>query len=99
MLASPTVEMNGTAPTLLFLPGDYKNERNTPIENIFPLVFPYDTGGFRMKHGRRNRMSMEAIMEHYLGLSLAQFHRHIIMEALQDRKKFVRNTKFCEYIP
>ncbi len=67
--------MNGTAPTLLFLPGDYENERNTPIENIFPLVFPYGTGGFRMKHGRRNRMSMEATMEHYLGLSLAQFHR------------------------
>jgi len=67
--------MNGTTPTVLFSPGDYENERNVAIESIFPLVFPYGIGGFKMAIERRNPISMEALIDHYLTLSLPQCHR------------------------
>ena len=76
--------INGTSPTVLFLPGDYENERNVPIENIFPLVFPYGTGGFKMKFGRRNKISLESMIDHYFRLSLPQFHRPDFVLALSS---------------
>ena len=76
--------MDGTSPTLLFMPGDYENERNVPIENIFPLVYPYGTGGLKMKNNRRNKISMESMIEHYFRLSLPQFHRPDFMLTLSS---------------
>ena len=49
--------LNGTTPTLLFHPGNYESDRDIPIENMFPLVFPYGIGGFEMpKSKRRNKL-------------------------------------------
>jgi hypothetical protein len=65
--------LNGTTPTLLFLPGNWANDRSTPLESIFPLVFPYGTGTFNMN--RRNSVSYESIIQHYMKLAMPQFHQ------------------------
>jgi hypothetical protein len=92
--------MSGTSPTLLFSPGDYENERNVPIESIFPLVFPYGTGGLEMKKERRNPMSMESMVEHYFTLSLRQFHRPDFLLALSSmlmrKKAFTSGVIKCK---
>jgi hypothetical protein len=78
--------INETAPTLLFMPGNYANDRHTPLEDMFPLVFPYAQGALNMKFGRRNRVSVESIMEHYMKLSLPQFHRPDFVHTLSSMK-------------
>ena len=60
--------MNNTAPTLLFHGGDYGDSRIVPIENIFPLQFPFGIGGFSDK--RPNQVSKIELMKHYMKLSL-----------------------------
>lgn len=74
--------INETAPTLLFSPGNYASDRLTPLEDMFPLVFPYAQGTFKMVNGRRNRVSVESMMEHYMKLSLPQFHQPDFILAL-----------------
>ncbi|NND76574.1 MAG: hypothetical protein HKN39_00125, partial [Flavobacteriales bacterium] len=94
--------LNGTTPTLLFHPGNYESEKDIflAIEKIFPLVFPYGIGGFEMKAGRRNRLSIEALIDHYLHLSLPQFHRPdfvlVLFSILMRRQAFSSGVIKCK---
>jgi hypothetical protein len=53
---------------------------------MFPLVFPYGQGALKMVNGRRNRVSVESMMEHYMKLSLPQFHQPDFILALSFMK-------------
>jgi len=78
--------INETAPTLLFSPGNFASDRLTALEDIFPLVFPYAQGALKMVNGRRNRVSVESMMEHYMKLSLPQFHQPDFVLSLSSMK-------------
>jgi hypothetical protein len=78
--------INETAPTLLFSPGNFASDRLTRLEDMFPLVFPYAQGALTMVNGRRNRVSVESMMEHYMKLSLPQFHQPDFVHALSSMK-------------
>ena len=65
--------MNNTAPTLLVHGGNYANERSLNLEDVFPVQFPFGFGG--PNNSRRNRISQEVCLQHYLKLSLPQFMR------------------------
>ena len=90
--------MNNTAPTLLFHGGNYGDSRIVPIENIFPLQFPFGIGGFSDK--RPNQVSKIELMKHYLKLSLPQFQRHdfilVIMGMYQREKTFQCAIMSCK---
>jgi hypothetical protein len=92
--------LNGTTPTLLFHPGNYECDRDIPIENMFPLVFPYGIGGFEMKKGRRNKLSIESLIDHYFHLSLPQFHRPdfilVLFSMLMRRRAFSSGVIKCK---
>ena len=90
--------MNNTAPTLLFHGGNYGDSRTVPLENIFPLQFPFGIGGFSDK--RPNPVSKIELMKHYLMLSLSQFQRHdfilVIMGMYQREKTFQCAIMSCK---
>jgi hypothetical protein len=92
--------MHETTLTLLFYPGNYESDRDIPIEDMFPLVFPYGIGGFEMKAGRRNKLSIEALIDHYLHLSLPQFHRPdfilVLFSMLMRRQAFSSGVIKCK---
>ena len=65
--------LKGTVPTLLFHGGDFCSSKDTPIEKIFPIQFPFGLGGVEQK--RKTKVSAIECLRHYLRLSLPQFHR------------------------
>lgn len=65
--------LKGTSPTLLCKGLDFVDVRNSPLPEIFPVQFPFGLGD--VHDVRRNRVSVEAGLKHYLKLSLPQFHR------------------------
>jgi len=85
--------INETAPTLLFSPGNFASDRLTPLQDMFPLVFPYAQGALKMVNGRRNRVSVESMMEHYMKLSLSQFHQPDFVHALSSMKMRMMSFK------
>ena len=71
--AFATAIIKGTVPTLLFHGRDFACSRQTPIQSIFPIQFPYGLGGVHEK--RKNKVSEIECLRHYLRLSLPQFQR------------------------
>ncbi|KAL7493250.1 hypothetical protein ACHAWT_002306 [Skeletonema menzelii] len=65
--------MNQSSPLLLVQGGDYVNNRELLLENVFPAQFPFGRGGPKMK--RRTKISEEACLQHFMKLSLPQFMR------------------------
>ena len=67
--------LKGTgAPTLTVHGGNYANHSQVmALENVMTRQFPYGSGGPTLK--RRTDISDEAILRHYLRLSLSQFMR------------------------
>ena len=72
-----TAIMSGMTPTLLFHPGNYANDRNTSLEEMFPVQFPFGVGG--PKALRLTHVSGEHGLQHLMCLSLRQFHRHMFI--------------------
>ena len=72
-----TAIMSGMTPTLLFHPGNYANDRNTSLEEMFPVQFPFGVGG--PKALRLTHVSEEHGLQHLMRLSLHQFHRHMFI--------------------
>ncbi len=68
-----TVMLNGTAPTILFHGGEFASLAETKIQDIFPVSFPFGTGGMNEK--RKNGVSQLECLKHYMRLSLPQTHR------------------------
>ena len=65
---------NQGAPTLTVHGGNYaKHKQVMQLENVMPRQFPYGSGGPILQ--RRTDISEEAILHHYLKLSLSQFMR------------------------
>ena len=63
---------NSAAPTLTLHGGEYARFREVmKLENVFPTAFPFGMGGPTQK--RRNKISDEERIRHYLRLSLPQF--------------------------
>ena len=60
--------LKGTSPTLLCKGLDYVDVRNNPLPEIFPVQFPFGLGD--VHDDRRNKVSVEAGLKHYLKLSL-----------------------------
>jgi hypothetical protein len=61
-----------SAPTLTVHGGEYVGHREVmKLENVFPTAFPFGSGGPTEK--RRNQISDEEKIRHYLRLSLPQF--------------------------
>jgi len=65
--------LNGTAPTILFHGGEFASLAETKIQDIFPVSFPFGTGGMNEK--RKNGVSQLECLKHYMRLSLPQTHR------------------------
>jgi hypothetical protein len=65
--------MNQSSPLLLVRGGDFVNSRDLLLENVFPVQFPFGTGGPKQK--RPTAVSEEACLQHYMRLSLPQFMR------------------------
>jgi hypothetical protein len=65
--------LNGTAPTILFHGGEFSSIAETKIQDIFPVSFPFGTGGINEK--RKNGVSQLECLKHYMRLSLPQMHR------------------------
>ena len=65
--------LDGTAPTLLFHGGEFANERDVPITDMFPMQFPFGLGGVHIN--RRNSVSIKECLKHYFWLSLPQMQR------------------------
>lgn len=61
-----------SAPTLAIHGGNYASHLDVmKLESVFPTVFPFGSGGPTLE--RRNKISDEEIIRHYLKLSLPQF--------------------------
>ena len=61
-----------SAPTLAIHGGNYASHFDVKkLENVFPAVFPFGSGGPTLD--RRNPISDEELIRHYLRLSLPQF--------------------------
>jgi len=88
--------MAGSEPTLVFSSNSNKNDWELTLPEVFPLYFPYGTGGIKEK--RRNGVSEIECMRHYLRLSLPQFQKpdfilvlgHMLFRKLAFRSAFVR---------
>ena len=65
--------LDGTSPTLLFHGGNYANERESSITDMFPIQFPYGQGEVGMR--RRTKISPKECLKHYCNMSLPQMHR------------------------
>ena len=63
----------GSTPTLLVHGGNYVNDRDVPITDMFPIQFPFGEGGTNVK--RRNPVSVKECLRHYFCLKLDQMHR------------------------
>ena len=65
--------LKGTSPTLLCKGLDFVDVRNNPLPEIFPVQFSFGLGD--VHDDRRNSVSVEAGLKHYLKSSLPKFHR------------------------
>ena len=59
--------LKGVSPTLLCKGFDFVDVRNNLLPEIFPVQFPFGTGD--VYETRRNKVSVEAGLRHYLKLS------------------------------
>ena len=88
--------MAGSEPTLVFSSNSNKNDWELTLPEVFPLYFPFGTGGIKEK--RLNGVSEIECMRHYLRLSLPQFQKpdfilvlgHMLFRKLAFRSAFVR---------
>ena len=88
--------MEGKEPTLVFSSNASKNDWNLCLTKIFPLYFPFGTGGIKEK--RKNAVSDIECMKHYLRLSLPQFQKpdfvlvlgHILFRKQVFRSAFIK---------
>jgi hypothetical protein len=88
--------MSGKEPTLVFSSNSNKNDWELTLPQVFPLYFSYGTGG--IKETRKNKVSEQECMKHYLRLSLPQFQKpdfilvlgHMLFRKLAFKTAFVR---------
>ena len=68
--------LNNTTPTMLMYGGSYLRGHEVNLEDIFPIQFPYGTGGpDHQGIQRKVPVSLEECLRHYTRLSLNQFMR------------------------
>jgi len=80
--------MNQSSPLLLVRGGDFVNARDLLLENVFPVQFPFGTGGPKLK--RPTAVSEEACLQHYMRLSQRQFMRGdfiLVVLTMMNRKR------------
>ena len=64
-------------PTLIFSSTNYRSDYKITLPAIFPLHFPFGRGG--LEEDRRNPVSIELCLKHFLKLSLSMFQRSDII--------------------
>lgn len=68
--------LDNTAPTMLMYGGSYLRGHEVPIEDAFPIQFPFGLGSPHHSGGKRRvPVSFEECLKHYMRLSLNQFMR------------------------
>jgi hypothetical protein len=67
--------LDNTAPVMLMYGGSYLKSHEINLEDVFPIQFPFGTGGPDLGVSRKNPVSIEECLRHYCRLSLKQFMR------------------------
>ena len=86
---------NRSAPTMIASGGNYASHSEVLLENVRPIQFPYGNGGPTTR--RRNPISDEECLKHYLQLSPSQFMRPefvLLIRAMRDRRSSYDAVKF-----
>ena len=86
---------NRSAPTMIASGGNYASHSEVLLENVRPIQFPYGNGGPTTR--RRNPISDEECLKHYLQLSPSQFMRPefvLLIRAMRDRSSSYDAVKF-----
>jgi SHAQKYF class myb-like DNA-binding protein len=86
---------NHSAPTMIASGGNYARNSEMLLENVRPIQFPFGNGG--PSTPRRNPISQEECLKHYVQLSLPQFMRAdfvLLVRAMLDRKITYNTARF-----
>jgi hypothetical protein len=67
--------LDNNAPVMLMYGGSYLKSHEINLEDVFPIQFPFGTGGPDLGIPRKNPVSIEECLRHYCRLSLKQFMR------------------------
>ena len=67
--------LTSTAPTMLMYGGNYLRGHEINLEDMFPIQFPFSSGGPTLGKKRKVDVSNESCIRHYMKLSLNQFMR------------------------
>ena len=67
--------LDNNAPVLLMYGGNYLKSHEIHLEDMFPIQFPFGTGGPDLGIPRKVPVSIEECLRHYCRLSLKQFMR------------------------